>query len=261
MSKRSETSFTLKGVNMIQLMLSRNVKSKKPTFIEGGEETISTILADSDIQDIHISDLLHERSKRSLYFLDTRKIQQKYWGIMIDVTENGPLPTSTTKRCWWCNYNFHTTPIGCPLKYYPPTAAAASSESSIFQKRFEENLKNANYKSDTNDLFETEGIFCSFPCCKAYITSRGSNVKYKDSSSLLSLLYRTFYKREPDFPEAPSWKLLKDYGGHYTIDEFRASFGQLEFSETVNIRRPYMFCTSQYIAEKRIKLFRGVKDT
>lgn len=267
----SSTTFTLKGVNVIQLMLSRNVKSKKPMFIEGdNDSTIPSTILDTDSDDIPISDLLHERSKRVLYFLDTRKIQHKLWGIMIDVTENGPLPVTTSKPCWWCHHTFYTMPIGCPLRYHShPTTisggaanASAGIGPSLFQKRFEEKLISANYDiTSGSDFFETEGYFCSFPCCKAYITYQKNSIKYKDSNSLLSLLYRTFYKREADFPEAPSWKLLKEYGGHLTIEEFRATFGQLEFSETVNIRRPYMFCASQYIAEKRVKLFKGIKET
>jgi len=43
-----------------------------------------------------------------------------------------------------------------------------------------------------------------------------------------------------------------------TILEFRATFGKIEYLETVNTRRPYMYCSSQYIAEKKIKMFRGV---
>jgi hypothetical protein len=260
---KSDTTFSLNNVNIVQLMLSRNVRSKKPIFIDStnsplGQGDTSTIVAiDDEASDIPITDLLHEKSKRAMYFLDTRKIQHKFWGTMIDVTENGPLPVSTSKPCWWCTNAFRGMPVGCPLKYYP-------NSSGVLQQRFKEKLKGANYPAKdleiSNEFFETEGYFCSFPCCKAYITDQRNNVKYKDSNSLLSLLYKIFYGRPPDFPEAPSWKLLKEYGGHYTIEEFRASFGQLEFAETVNIRRPYMFCTSQYIAEKRVKLFRGVKD-
>src|SRR5271154_5279820 len=137
------STFTLKGVNVIQLMLSRNVKSKRPTFIEGdNDSTIPSTILDTESDDIPISDLLHERSKRALYFLDTRKIQHKFWGIMIDVTENGPLPVTTSKPCWWCHHNFYTMPIGCPLRYHcnasvsTNTSGALITGPTLFQKRF-----------------------------------------------------------------------------------------------------------------------------
>lgn len=243
----SSTTFTLNNVNIIQMMLSRKVKSGKPKFIDS-KDSISSTIIDDDTQDITISELLHDKSKRCSYFLDTRKIQHKYWANMVDVTENGPLPINTSKPCWWCRHPFYTTPIGCPLRYYP------HSENNPLQKRFEEKMKEANYKNSTNDFFETEGLFCSFPCCKAYIISQKSNVKYKESCPLLTLLYKNLMDNSSTiFPEAPHWSILKDYGGHLSIEEFRASFGQLEFIETVNVKRPLMFCTSSFIQEKRVK--------
>src|SRR5208282_3960299 len=122
--------------------------------------------------------------KRALYFLDTRKIQHKFWGIMIDVTENGPLPVTTSKPCWWCHHNFYTMPIGCPLRYHcnasvsTNTSGALITGPTLFQKRFEEKLISANYDiTGGSDFFETEGYFCSFPCCKAYITYQKNSIK------------------------------------------------------------------------------------
>ena len=256
-AKKSEppsTLFTLPNTSAIQVILSGYASQKKKILVEDNDDLPQTLIASDEDYDIPVVDLLHEKSKKAYYFLDTRKTQVKYWGVMMDVTSNGSLPASTNKPCWWCHNSFKTRPIGCPLIYHPHNAKG------IDQGRFEEKLKTANIRSDKNDFFETEGYFCSFPCCKAYILSQRNNAKYKDSASLLSLLLYTVYRRRDIIPIAPPWKLLKEYGGHLTIQEFRASFGKIEYDETVNTRRPYMFCSSQYITEKRLKLFRGVRE-
>lgn len=253
---KPSSSFVLSDISAVQVILAGYIPKKKKILVETNdtEELPQTLISADEDSDIPVIDLLHEKSRKAYYFLDTRKIQIKYWGIMLDVTSNGVLPVSTNKPCWWCRHTFKTPPIGCPLIYHPHKTSGTDKE------RFEEKLKAANIPIDQNDFFETEGYFCSFPCCKAYILTQRSNIKYKDSAALLSLLLNVLYKRRDIILAAPSWKLLKEYGGHLTIQEFRSTFGKLEYDETINTRRPYMFCSSQYISEKRLKLFRGVRD-
>ena len=40
-------------------------------------------------------------------------------------------------------------------------------------------------------------------------------------NSLLNLLYKKTYNKDINIKPAPSWKVLKDFGGTVTIDEFR----------------------------------------
>lgn len=255
------STITLKDISAIQTILagyssarpahrtSKVIELQNPdgdlpqTFIPGTDDELE--------RDIPITELLHEKSKRGFYFLDTRKSPNKFWGIMIDITANGPLPGSTKAPCWWCRHSFQTRPIGCPLKYN------GHRNSGVEKERFDEKAVAANIDCSTNDFFETEGCFCSFPCCKAYILDQRSSVKYKESAALLTLLFFKLFGVISDFPCAPTWKILKEYGGHLTITEFRATFGKIEYLETVNTRRPYMYCSSQYISEKKIKMFRG----
>lgn len=254
----ADTVFTLSGISAIQVILAGYASQKKKKVmvedLEGEEALPQTLISADDDADIPVLDLLHEKSKKAYYFLDTRKNQIKYWGVMLDVTANGPLPETTTKPCWWCRHSFKTSPIGCPLVYHP------HKKDGIDASRMKEKLDAAGIEHTTNDFFETEGYFCSFPCCKAYILSQRNNLKYKESSGLLSLLFSTLYKKKSIIPTAPTWKMLSDYGGPLTIQEYRATFGKIEYEETVNSRRPYMFSSSQYISEKKIKLFRGVKE-
>lgn len=256
-SQTSSSSFVLPNVSAVQTILSSYAikKTRKIIVEENDKDSLpQTIIRCDEDMDIPVSDILHEKSKKAYYFLDTRKIQNKYWGVMLDVTMNGCLPTTTTKPCWWCRNSFKTSPVGCPLFYH------AHKKEGIDKERFEEKIKILNLPVDKNDFFETEGIFCSFPCCKSYILNQRNSTRHKDSAALLSMLFYTLYRKKQNIPLAPSWKNLIEYGGHLTIQEFRSSFGKLEYEETVNTRRPYMFCSSQYIAEKRLKLFRGVRD-
>jgi hypothetical protein len=259
-AKKKSTNVVLSDISAIQVILAGYAADLGSKIIDmagdDGDLPQTYIQDDENIdRDIPISEILHEKSKRSLYFLDSRKIPNKMWGTMIDVTSNGCLPLSVQKPCWWCRHNFQTRPIGCPIRYNPHKSTGIEKE------RFEEKTKAAGLDCETNDFFETEGYFCSFPCCKAYILDQQGNSKYKDSATLLTLLYLKIYGSSPTFPCAPTWKILKDYGGHLNISEFRSSFGRLEYEPTVNTRRPYMYSSSQYISEKKIKLFKGVKES
>ena len=248
----------LKNVSAIQTIIS-NYASKNPKQklldLEGAQdESLPQTLISNEIEDVDeipVTALLHERSKRSYYFLDNKKIQNKFWRNLIDITSSGPLPISTDKPCWWCRHGFKTSPIGCPLKYNSHKEGAV-----VVAEKF----KKAGIKTKTNDFFETEGIFCSFPCCKAFIIDQRGIAKYQESLALLVLLLIKIHGTKIfEIPIAPSWKILKEYGGHMTIEEFRSTFGKIEYTPTVNMRRPYMFCSSQLLEEQKIKLFKNVK--
>ncbi len=238
-----KTILTLKNIDAAQVLLSHY------GFTSETEEIPETILS-VDIP-IKINDLLKEKSNRCIYFLDNSKNRVKYWVNMIDITQGMALPIRTAKPCWWCRHSFTTRPIGCPIKY------SAQKDEGLEKERIEERFKELNYSDDTNDFFETEGFFCSFPCVKSFIQdqkSRSRTSRYRESQTLLTLLYEKLFGEKITIPRAPSWKMTTDYGGHLTPEEFRSTFGRLEYDETVNIRRPYMFASSGYIQETRVRL-------
>lgn len=239
MSQRS--LLVLKNVNAAQILAVHHSSN-----IETEEIPETTLKVEKEIE---IGDLLKEKSSKFIHFLDTHKDHIKYWIIMADA--QGVLPLHTTKPCWWCRHSFDTHPLGCPLRYFPHKKEGQEQE--LLDAKFKE----LNYNAETNDYFETEGIFCSFPCIKAYIMDNLSckaNSRYKDSLTLLTLLYTKFFGKIITIPTAPSWKVSADYGGHLTPKEYRSTFGKLVYGETVNIKRPYMFSTSAYIRETRVRL-------
>lgn len=257
-----------------------NVANIPSSMIDlGGDDGIHQTIVDiqpKEEEDIHTNSLTFDKSKRAMWFLDVHKTKTKYWVNMIDVLQRdstpkddgdhpvkgglvSTLPQQTSRPCWHCRHTFTTRVWGCPLKYNHCTNN--SIERGYVEKKFSKSkvltLEGTRLSgcSPRVDFFETEGIFCSPPCVKAYILDQGVNARYKDSSTLLSLLYfkMTGVKVE-HIPRAPSWKQLVEYGGHLTIKDYRATFGKLEYSETVSVRRPYMFCSSKYIEERRIKV-------
>ena len=167
---------------------------------------------------------------------------------MAEFKINGILPPITDKHCWWCRHRFDNSPIGLPINYY-------CNSNSLYGDKIKNYFEKKNIMIETDDFFEVEGIFCSFPCCKAYILDQPFNDNYKNSISLLYLLYYKLYEMYPDnnFYVAPSWKLLENYGGHLSIDEFRESIGNKDFNLTINIKRPYMFITGIYSEENKVK--------
>jgi hypothetical protein len=94
-------------------------------------------------------------------------------------------------KCWWCKNCFDTPEINLPENYF-------------------------------NSKFLCSGIFCSYNCALSYNIDLNDEKVWK-RKSLLNLLYRKTYDNEEDIIPAPSWKVLKEFGGDITIDEFRSN--------------------------------------
>lgn len=190
-------------------------------------------------------DILCDKSKRNTTFVGAQKNHIKLWMCMFDHFKKGPLPIVTNECCWWCRNKFNTRPLGCPMRYIKSGS----------NKAFEDFINNINFSKDTSDYYETEGMFCSVGCIKAYIHDNSHNSKYKDCMNLLAALYYSilglndFYEIKP----TGSWKLLKEYGGHLDIIQLRYASGKLEYKETINIKRPYMFSNSILFEERKIR--------
>ena len=122
--------------------------------------------------------------------------------------------------CWNCRHtiphDWH--PLGIPIKMLPQAPIPS---------------------------FECEGVFCSFNCIVSYLNEH-HDYRYKDSSMLLLMMYRkifakstiskAFHKITSILP-APSWKLLKEYGGHMTIEEYRKSLQQVDYKSLQQLLR------------------------
>jgi hypothetical protein len=95
-------------------------------------------------------------------------------------------------KCWWCRNSFITPRVSLPEQY-------------------------------CDDKFLTNGIFCSYNCAKSYnLNLNDFNVQKRNN--LLNLFYYKTYGEFKEILPAPSWKVLKEYGGCLDIDKFRDNF-------------------------------------
>ena len=133
-------------------------------------------------------------------------------------------------RCFWCRNPFTTQPIGCPTNYIPSSISRqyfseitkdkfTVKESTVQNQKISSEIK---YEKETNNHYETDGIFCGFSCCMSYIKENKKNPLYSDSEQLLYRIYSEFIKKDKIIP-APHWRMLTEYGGTLSIEEFRSS--------------------------------------
>lgn len=210
--------------------------------IKGGSTTsghvqFTPIIEYSPIQPEHETTQLHEivdNQRPTNVFLEPMDSKTV---LMQDYINYGCLPERTDIWCGHCHHPFDTSPIGVPIKYV--------------KKKKDKIQLDPNKIVGTNDYFLTYGIFCSFPCCLAFIKDNNNKLMFKNSKSLLYSLYYKLYKTEMNIDKAPSWEILKAYGGELSIDDYRKNFCTHNYTITPNIKRPYMVSVGKWVEEKR----------
>jgi len=117
-----------------------------------------------------------------------------------DDTVSGTLyPESTETLCWHCCHGFETQPIPMPL----------------------------SYRQDL-DTYRVYGTFCSFACMAGYLRDSRQSLPGASNGSIGMTVF-DFYRRctgnskPSSLNRAPPRCMLKAFGGHMTIDEFRGS--------------------------------------
>jgi hypothetical protein len=147
--------------------------------------------------------------------------------------------------CFWDRHQFTTTPIGCPVKYVP-SVVSRTYFSEITKDKFtvkesifpdQEIDPRIEVKKDTNNYYETDGIFCSFNCLYAFIQENKRNPLYADSEFLFTRFLNDTMKITK-INSAPHWRLLEEYGGDLNIEEFRKSFSKVEY-ENRGVYKPF----------------------
>ena len=102
------------------------------------------------------------------------------------------IETTNYSKCWWCAYNYNLPPVELPEYYF-------------------------------NNIFYYIGKFCSYNCAMAYnIDMNDENISKRNS--LLYFHYKLTYNKYDIITSAPSWKILKDFGGTIDIEEYRNNF-------------------------------------
>ena len=192
-----------------------------------------------------ISDLTINRNTPDIVsFIDESKKVHKCTISMVDFNTNKEIIQCSAYDCFWCRNLIpnNVIDIGCPIKY-APTQAVKTYYSEISKDKYtiKENITTKREETIKKDIenkltiidknyYLTDGIFCSFNCCMAYIDDNKYNSLYDMSECLLLKMYHDFYpSKVASIDKAPHWRKLKQYGGDLTIEQFRDSFNKIEY--------------------------------
>lgn len=228
MAKSSKYTFILKNIdsNEIELMYGLNIS----TNLSENEIPVGNITK--------ISDLIQINQPQITFFDETRK-SHKCILTMIDFDRKTDVANCEKYNCYWDRNPFETVPIGCPIKYISATATKKyHSEISKDMYTIRESvtslkaslIKDPSINVDAEYYYETDGVFCSFNCAKAFILDNKHNKLYDQSMILLYKMYNDVNKSTSStFDAAPSWRLLKEYGGNLSLKDFRESFNRIDY--------------------------------
>jgi hypothetical protein len=103
--------------------------------------------------------------------------------------ENNNLKEYHNVKCWYCRNSFQEHPVRLPENYF-------------------------------KGKFICTGNFCSYNCAMSFNIDLNDE-KTSVRNSLINMLYQKTYETDELIKPAPSWKILKEYGGVLTIEEFR----------------------------------------
>lgn len=243
--------FSLQGVNI------QKVENKYGLFQPLAEIDDNIPVNTTKIDNLEI---FKKTTEKVISFLDESKKIKKCFVSSIDFDKKGYY------KCYWDKNLIpeNVYPIGCPIKFIS-NRAIKCYQSEINKERYtiSEQVSDERYtmlSEEDNDklilqkkgFYETTGIFCSFNCCLAFIDSveiRKESL-YRNSASLLAKMYNDI--NEQDYSEllpAPDWRLLIDFGGHLTIEQFRESFNKVEY-----FNKGFISCVSLgYLFEDKLK--------
>lgn len=134
-------------------------------------------------------DVIEKNIKKTENIKVSKKIEKKYKMLSkyIDGIKE-EWPEYTDIMCWWCCHNFDEYPIPCPVSY-----------------------------DTVNDNYKVNGVFCSWSCAAAY-----SIEKYSDTTLLQQMNNELDLCNTVNIINAaPSRYILKNFGGHMSIKDFR----------------------------------------
>lgn len=257
-------TFTLKNIDTekIHKMYNLDITSNINSNLTISEQHSDNITKLSELS-------LGSDDNNIISFLDDNK--DKVDNItMIDYLTMENLPERVDLKCFWCRNNFDWMPLGCPLKYnssqlektyysditkdnYTIKENISCNKRDLLQNKIQ-NGKNT-IKIFEREYYETDGIFCSFNCCLAFIIENKHNSLYKHSKNLLKKIYFDVFGALPvNLLPSPSWRLLKEYGGNQTITEFRKKLNKVEYNQVGMVRNNLKFKMCGIVFNEKSKL-------
>jgi hypothetical protein len=178
------------------------------------------------------------KNTETFSYLDESKKTHKCLLSMIDL-KTGLNVKELNYNCFWDRHPIDGNPIGCPINYIPKQIQKTffshiSKDTYIIRENvpseftIEEEFKNLSILN--NDYYETDGVFCSSECCLAFILDNKHNRMYDMSQMLLTKICNKLNNTKAmTINPAPSWRILKEYGGHLSIEKLRGNFGKIDY--------------------------------
>lgn len=222
--------FILKNIDIPKVVEKYNITSDIILNIEDKNATKTTKISDLNLD-----------KNETITFLDESKRAHKCMISMVDFNTKADV-VNMKYNCYWDRHPFTSKPIGCPIRYVPSQAIKTyHSHISRDQYTIKENITNRIgdvLEEEGNeqitikkcDYYETDGIFCSFNCCKSFIMENSHNSLYKNSLMLLLKMYNDMTGgKVTNIINAPHWRLLESYGGNMTITKFRENLNKNDY--------------------------------
>lgn len=194
-------------------------------------------------------------------FLDEAKVRHTCYVSMVDFASRMNV-NLLRYHCYWCRSPFETRPIGCPIKYVASQAVKKyhshiSRDTYTIKESIPHNktsLDAPNISIKIGEYYETDGVFCSFNCCQAFINDNHYDRKYTLSNMLLMKMYNTMMGTKViRISPAPHWRTLDLYGGHMNILAFRDGFNKVDYESHGNTRPVPRFEATGTLYEEKIK--------
>ena len=258
-TKKSKYSFTLIGVNIpyVNQTYSIQIPGVDVDILQDERPSTNTT---------RLTELNADKGTPEIIsFLDESKRLHTCHVSMIDFQSRMNI-NLLRYHCFWCRYPFDTRPIGCPIKYIA-SQAEKKYHSHISRDTYtiKEDVTSSRRKllDETSQLvvkigeyYETDGVFCSFNCCKAYITDQKHNRMYDNSSILLMKLYNDMMETGTSkvvITAAPHWRTLEQYGGNLNIVKYRDGFNKIDYECQGNTKPVPNFLAIGTLFEEKIK--------
>ena len=264
--KSKKYIFTLSNINTEKIDQKYNISIVSNIFTNEKPPDNTTKIDE-------LTDLVSNSSLNVVSFLDDTKRIYQCSVSMIDF--NSGKDTEFLKySCFWCRHPFDSRPIGCPIQYVSNKGIKKYySEVSKDNYTIKENITNSkctmlNTKQsfifiplnntskiniDKKAFYSTDGIYCSFNCCKAFIKDNKHNSLYEHSEFLLSKLYFDMIgAKNVVINPAPHWRLLTEYGGNLSINQFRDNFNKTKYDYHGIMRNQDIFKPVASLFEEKI---------
>lgn len=212
----------------------------------------STLKPAPSAQLTRLKDLLQPNARALIsYITDSAKQVRKC--VLSTIPENKFYePSDGSLCCFWDRNPLPAGiyPVGCPVGYVHDTATkiyVSGAGANVYRitefvtpNRFESLTSSTehSFELDAGGFYYTDGVFCSFNCCMAFIQERvkANDRNYLNSERLLKKMYLDLIETNPlgtqstiDIIPAADWRKLVQYGGDLTIAEYRGAFSRLEF--------------------------------